>query len=323
MKKSAAICLIFLPVALFFSSCDPFSINNNNDNDIRFVPNTERAGVYWWDDRLINNFSYLDFAARNGITEIYLSVPNLMYARPDGTFSANAMNNIVNPIREFISRAYEKGISVYLLHGNSGSWIQNADQFHRRMNGLRVYQELVEPHERFAGVQLNVEPHQLADWHIRTGSYPNYVFPHRPLITQQLADFADLAQTTYGHLIPISWATTFWWYRYPVTFRGQTRPLSEVLIYLSDTIFVMGFRDCAARMVSVSSQIIDAAQRIGRDVVLLASIFADNDEAQFVEEGRRHMYEQLNLVRGIAGCSSVHVAIHHIVTWRHWERRDR
>ena len=321
MKKFAAICLIFLPVALFFSSCNPFGINN--DNDIRFEPNTERVGVYWWAYWLISDFTYLDFAASNGITEIYLSVPNLRYARPDGTFSLNAMNNIVNPTREFISRASEKGINVYLLLGNNGSWIRNRYEFHRRMNGLRVYQELAEPHERFAGVQLNVEPHQLENpagvryWGIGSPHYP-----HRQTLVQELADFATMAHQTY-YWVNICWTLTFWWdNRHMVN--GGSISLGEHLISLSsNTVYVMGFRNTAANMVSVSRYMIETAQRMGRDIVLLATVFEGTPIAEFVGMGREHMYEQLNLVRGIAGCSSVHVAIHHIVTWRHWERRDR
>ena len=322
---------------LFLSGCSFFDCSN--DSNIRFVPNTERAGVYWWAYWLTSDFSYLNFAARNGITEIYLSVPNLRHVNDDGTIPASVMRDVINPTREFIARASEKGITVYLLLGNNGSWLsRNSCEFHRRMNGLRAYQNLVYPHEQFAGLQLNVEPHQLRVLdgngqyiHCPTlGRYLRYwdTEAEKPKLVQQLADFAIMAHDTYGNgnqdpLISIDWATTFWWNMHPVTVNGKTMPLSELLITLSNTIYVMGFRDSAARMVQVSGPIINFAQEKGRTIVLLASVFADDDGSQFVEEGRAFMYQQLNLVRGIAGCSSVHVAIHQIYTWRHWARCER
>lgn len=320
MKKKTVIhYFLFALGLLVFNSCNLFR-PYNGDNDIRFVPNTERVGVYWWDYWIINDVSYLVFAARNGITEIYLSLPNIEYVRAGGASSASAINNIINPTREFITRASEKGINVYLLLGNNGSWIRDASQFHRRMNGLRNFQDLAEPHERFAGVQLNVEPHQLRN---SAGErYWDMGDTVRASIVQELADFAIMAHQTHNW-IDICWAVTFWWddrHMVNVPNRGNIS-LGEHLINLSNTVFVMGFRNTAVNMVNVSRYMIETAQRLGRDIVLLATVFEGNPMAEFAGTGREHMYEQLNFVQRIAGCSSVHVAIHHIVTWRHWERR--
>ena len=98
----------------------------------------QTLGVWWWDNRLDD--TYLDFAASQGVTEIYY------YA---SSFSER--------ISDFIGRANKKNIKVYWLTGKY-EWIENPDPLYELISEYETFQS-TSGYNRFSGIHFDIEPH--------------------------------------------------------------------------------------------------------------------------------------------------------------------
>lgn len=280
-----------------------------------------RFGVWWWSVDNLADLSYLDFAKEQGITEIYLNQHHLSVVNPNGIFGPIGTAEVVIPTKEFIEEASARGIAVYLLLSNTGSWLyeEYRQHFHHIMTGFLAYQQLVHEDARFAGLHFNVEPNQLEkDCGTRFWT-EGYATQSR--LMQQLIDFAVMATDEYGKFTTIDWATGFWWQNFTVDYRGEEMPLHQALILESDTTFVMSFRNTAEGMVEVARDHLDFAQEVGKDIFLGANIASTEglEIDQFYHLGRAHLDEQLALIYSLHPYEHIHLVIHEISRWRHWQ----
>lgn len=287
--------------------------------DLYFTPNTERLGVWWWGMDILEDLSYLDFASRSGVTEIYLNQHELSVVNPNGVFGPNGMYDVVEPTRSFIREANRRGIRVYLLLSNTGSWLfpEGENRFHQIMLGLLSYQELVDEDERFAGLHLNIEPNQLQNNGYR---YWDLGVAQQNELMQRLIDFAVMVTSTYGDFLTIDWATGFWWKNFYVEYRGGILPLHHAIISEANTTFVMSFRANAYDTIEIAAPHIDFAMYLGKPIFIGANIASSEglEIDQYYHLGREYMYEELLRLPGYHPYDQLHVVIHEIVRWRHW-----
>jgi len=289
------------------------------------------AGVYWWRavnrDNLEDSLHHLEFASRNGITDIFISVSDLVNVAGDitgsvdnGSFSANRMASSIVPMQEFVRAASERGITVYALFGSGGSIIipnsSSRGNFDRRIFGLRVFNNISAYDQRITGIQFNIEPHQLDDW--RGDDTPERAMRRHQLLQMKM-DFAEEVTDKFSDEFRIDWCMPFWWDGRDgyVIHRGIPNvPLYRALIAEGDRILVMSFRDTAERMYRISDHIVAYARKHNVPVFLMATINeSTGPQTRFLEAGKIEMYYELNRLRDIVDYDLLGVSIHHIFSW--------
>jgi len=319
-----------------------------------FVPNTSRTGVYWWrairNDNLENSLHLLEFSARNGITDVFLSMSGLEEVIgvtagivADGRFAEARMDRHIRPMQEFVSAATGHGITVYALFGSGGGILfpgASRNTFNRQMFGLKVYNNISNPEERVTGIQFNIEPHQMADWHQSTPDEPlSARNARRAYLLQRKTDFVFEVTDLYKDEFRIDWCMPFWWdggqyFRFVTDRNGETTMLYRILIQeaakANGRVLVMSFRDTADRMINISRHVIKYAVQHNVPVFLMATINeSTGPQTRFREAGKIEMYSTLNNVRHEINNSTTDteifreflekdllgLSIHHILTW--------
>ena len=289
MKKSIVCFVIVCITLLTFFGCGS---TPRQTGEVVFVPNVDTVGVWWWARSTNINGPYLDFLARNGATEIY--------------FSSSVFGQETS---DFIARAFEKGIKVYWLQGDH-TWIHDDSVFRDRYAQYLVYQANAPENRRFAGVHIDVEPHQDPLWRADR--------ENRPMLLRKFLDFVmnlrrDFPNEHFDFDIPF-------WLSDDIEYRGQMVPLHQAIIREADRVFIMSYRDSAERIFNlrtVSDQI-EFARSLGKPIFLSAESSnppEGNTVISFRDRGKRAMYEELNKLKYMVNYENFGIAIHHARTW--------
>jgi hypothetical protein len=268
--------VFFLLMTALFSGCAQESGSGG-------VPHP--LGVWWWHDELIQDRRYFTFAVQNKVDEIYLCTENF------GDETGN-----------FIQEAYAQGIKVYLLAG-AYTYIEDDGPLQELILLYQDYQNRVSGTRRFAGLHLDIEPHQ----------HPSFFSGKR---AELLAGFLSLiiklqAQTPVEIDIPF-------WFDDTVSYKGGEKPLYQALIDTVDRVFVMSYRDSAEAMYEIAKEEISYAASVGKPIMLGAELSPSNegDQVSYAEEGKAYFYGQLEeLFTKLPDVPRSGVAIHHIRTW--------
>ena len=267
----AAVILLLCSCALFACAGDstPVTLNLNTT-----------LGVWWWNNRL--DSSYLTFAADNGVDEIYYYT---------STFDENN--------KSFIESAAGYNISVYWLTGDY-TWIENPQDFYNEMEKYLSFQESSE--HKFAGVHLDVEPHQ----------HPQFEERRNELITKYVEFIYNVTnrypQVSFDVDIPF-------WLEDEITFENETKEAYKFLMDYADRTFIMSYRDSAEGIVNVASDELSYASTINKEIFLGVETGEEEDIVTFLQEGKNYLYNELNNLNKFTELN-YNVSIHHIKTWK-------
>ncbi|MCL2570260.1 MAG: hypothetical protein FWE16_03585 [Firmicutes bacterium] len=336
-------------------NCDDNKDDDCDDkyNGIFFTPNVANAGVYWWraisNDNLENSLHLLNFVERNGITDIFLTMNDLVNVSgatagivENGSFNASLMERFIAPTQTFIRSAFSRGINVYTLFDSGGGIIfpnsPSKNNFHRRMFGLQVFNHISGPEEQITGIQFNIEPHQHGNW--RNVFENDVIVGNRNLtretrrndLLQMKADFVVEITTLYSDMFRIDWCMPFWWdarHDYQlITHNGNpnTQLYQAIINEITRStkggrVLVMSFRSTAVNMYNISSHIVEYAFQHNIPVFLMATVNeSTGPHTRFHEAGKIEMYYQLNRLRYVVNQDFVAqnllgVSIHHIMSW--------
>jgi len=264
-------------------------------------------GAWWWRHEEIG-MQHLEFAAEQGINEIYMSMG-----------WRNNPTNWREDTAEIISAAREKGIEIYYLTGDWG-WIHNPTRLIERLEQFVYYQEWACENTRFAGIHLNVEPHQDPTW--RNGDANR-----RNELLQLYIDMKVQVTDIFG---PMDWSIPFWWRSqtayHLVEHRGEPEWLYRASIIEADRIFVMSYRNTAQAMYDIARHYVEFANEMGRPIFLSALAHhggenPDHNHVFFYFLGHEYMMRELALVRKVVNHPNLGIAIHDIRGWyRMWQR---
>ena len=288
MKRTIILIVIVCITLLLVIGC----ASSQRAEDHVLERNVETLGVWWWAHTDLDG-PYFDFAVKNGINEIFLST--------------NVFNQRVS---DFIARASEHGVKVYWLQGD-WSWIHNDTHFRNRYVQYLAFNEAQPENRRFAGIHLNVEPHQDPEWRAN----PTVM---RPILIQKLVDFAlklrdDFPDEHFDHAI------TFW-LNDAVNYKGQQIPANHAMMMISNRVFLMTYRDSAERIFNLGTvpQQIEFARSLGKTIFLCAESSyppEQGTEVSFRNQGRRFMHEEILKLKDMANYDKLGIAIHHMRTW--------
>lgn len=250
------------------------------------------------------------------------------FCKDTGTFSSNAITTLYlgveryrgedivtqNPalVREFVSWAHNRGYKVFaLIEADSGIAQMGAyERYHA--NAVRAMEKIInynissKENEGFDGVNVDVEPYTLPDFGPATPSLQlqyldmlDKMIQRRNAAESRLVFGPAIAKwfDTAAHCLQITW-------------KGQTKPLSEHVQDICDYVSIMDYRDSAgvrgvsgAGIIPQAENEINYANKIGKanSVVLGVETLdiansGDPESITFREEGRAYMEEQLKLV---------------------------
>ena len=281
-----AVVFMFLIIVLSCSS-------TKNREELVLVPNVDVLGVWWWAGSTNIDGPYFDFLVKNGVNEIY--------------FSSSAFDRETS---DFIAKAHENGIKVYWLQGD-WKWIHDDTTFRERYEQYLAYQARSDENRRFAGIHIDVEPHQDPAWREDRAA-------NRMPILLKFMDFVvnlrrDFPNEHFDYDIPF-------WLSDEVEYKGQIVPLHQVIIQESDRVFIMSYRDSAEGMYklrTVADQI-EFARSVDKPIFL--GVNASNrpegsTPISFRDQGKRIMHEETNKLKYLANYDKLGIAIHHVRTW--------
>ncbi len=249
-----------------------------NENTIDVKPIT---GVWWWDNRLDD--SYLDFACKNGVTEIYY------YA-----------SSFTDKLGDFIGKANDKNVRVYWLCGKY-EWIEDPDTLYGKIDEFLEFQS--ESEHKFSGIHFDIEPHQ----------HPDFDSERDRLITA----FAELAISIKVKYPNISTAYDIpFWLHDEITINGVIKPAYAFIIDNANSVTVMSYRDSAEAVYECAREETEYAVAVGKTLNLGVETSENEDDiVTFYEEGAEYMNDQISELRKILP-KNFGVAVHHIRTWR-------
>lgn len=271
MKKSFVYLLSFLMMVATLTCV------GCKDNHLSLSIN---LGVWWWDNRL--DESYLDFAYKNGVDEIYY------------------YTYFTDKNAEFIASANSKDIEVYALCGDY-KWICDYQDFQNYLDDYRQFQTNY-PSSQFAGIHVDVEPHQ----------HPDFDSRRQELITEYVEFVYKV--TTENSDIKFDFDIPFW-FEDEITFQGITKQAYKFVIDYANRVFVMSYRDSAEGMLSVASDEIEYAHFLDKSIFLGAETGEEEDVVTFMQEGRNYFYSQMDLLEKQLSYSNIGLSIHDIKRW--------
>jgi hypothetical protein len=171
------------------------------------------------------------------------------------------------------------------------------------MDRFMEYQSAAEEGKRFAGLHLDVEPHQYAEF-----------AQCRDELLGMYLDFVIWVCSAYP--IPIDFDIPFW-FNDEVTYQGERRKLYEAVITEANRVFVMSYRDQAEKMYETAKEKIAFAQQLNKGIVLCAETLysSEGDQISYFEEGKAALYTELRRLKSLVNDDNCGLAVHHIMSW--------
>jgi len=299
-KSIKSVFLFALLMLLLFSGLSGIAYPQaTNDGDAPF-------GVWWWNTQAAEMERLMDFAASQGVTEIYWSAG---FTRPHWSEEATLA---------FLSAAHERGIAVYYLTGD-WNWIHDDTGLIARLEAFLMWQESAPAAAHFSGVHLNIEPHQDPAWGDLDGAGRNAL----------LQRYIDLKVRITDRFGPMDWSIPFWWRedaQQRVYYRGTMTYLYRASILEADRVFVMSYRNTAEEAYRISTHYLAFARETGRSIFLsaLANQGAErdtDDHVFFYFLGYRYMMDELAALGEMVDDPALAIAIHGINGWYQMWRR--
>lgn len=243
----------------------------------RFGRSLSYKGTWIWDTPNIVTYSeeMLAFAARNGVTHIYLYLNHQEVAPAD--------------YARFIKKASRYNMKVEALGGDPAWGLQSEkQQLQEWIEWVVSYNTNVDEDEMFAGIHLDIEPYLLPDWQTdRTRIVDEWL--------SNMDVVKDLAR--FHGEIPVTVDLPFWSHRIEVP-GYEDYYVSTWMLKRFDKVVLMDYRDTAEGtdgIIANAIAIIDEATVMNKPVILGVEM-APSDEGNkttFFEEGHEVMEQEL------------------------------
>ncbi|WP_240421062.1 hypothetical protein [Paenibacillus periandrae] len=262
-------------------------------------PNPMKA-TWLWDTSLIstveNRQTVLQFAKEQSIGRIYVQV------NPDVDKST---------YRAFIQEAAQAGIQIHALDG-APNWIRSdqQQQIVSLVKWVKDYNASVLENERFTGIQVDIEPYVLPEWHNERDVTVSSWITAMTLFTNEARQDSTLT---------VSAALPFWLHQITIPDDSSVR-LNAKFISMLDEVTLMSYRDKAEALIEITADDLALADRLGKKIFVGVETNPSYEGAfvSFYEEGRTAMNTQLTLIddalKGHASYAGI--AVHDYTGWK-------
>jgi hypothetical protein len=194
---------------------------------------------------------------------------DIVYLYADAYRGRNLIAQRPDAYRQFITRAHRDGRKVYALLGSAYLKTEEYVLPERRSAALAMLQRVLsynagsKPEARFDGVNLDIEPHILAQWSTRK--------------MELLRQYLDLGRAfmalkrASGQSLAIGPAIPFWLDGVTLDWNGANKPVSEHVIDLYDYVALMDYRhhaDGGDGIIAHAAQEVAYAEKVHKRVVI-------------------------------------------------------
>lgn len=255
----------------------------------------EHKATWLWDATLIEiPGKVLDFCKEQGVSVIFLQIQK---------------NVEENQYQRFIAAAHAEDISVHALDGRP-QWAyqeqhKEADQF---IEWVLDYNGKSAPEERFAGIQLDVEPYQLRRWERDQDG----------VVTEWIRNMEGWTAKGRSGGLYMSAAVPFWLGK--VAAPGSGGNLSRWMLGQFDALAVMSYRDSGLKMVDLSKDMLAEADQQGKSVWIGMELghTEEGDHLSFFGKPLTVMNEEMKKVYRLSDAYSsfAGLAVHHYEAWQ-------
>ena len=228
--------------------------------------------------------------------------------------------------RRLIRRLHASGLRAYAL---LGSGYLNTERYvlpKHRAEALAMLQRVLDynrtaaPEERFDGINVDIEPHILAEWSTRKMAL--------------LAEFVELSdalmrakrgfEQASGQTLPMGPAIPFWLDGLRIGYKGTDKPVSQHVQDLYDYVALMDYRDRAAGGDGIVSHAMDElvyAEQAGKTVLIGVETLPNAiKKVSFHHLKEADMERELGLTEQSVGAMKPFggFVIHHYGSYRRW-----
>ncbi len=248
---------------------------------------------------------------------------NTVYFYADAFGGRNLLRDKPKLYRKLIRRLRGEGIKTYALLGSAYLKTEEYVLPERHPDAMAMLKRVLDynaaagPEERFAGVNLDIEPHMLDQWNSETRSalLRNFLDMGRKLTDLRKAYALDL---------PVGPAVPFWLDGITLDWEGRSKPASEHAADIFDYLALMDYRDRAEGrdgIIAHAENELRYAASIGRKVV----IGVETGKNEIRKVSFHHLKEE-DLERELGLTEKAYAAspafagfvIHHYRTYRQW-----
>ena len=208
-------------------------------------------------------------AAAQGIAFLKAKAIGTIYLYADAYRGRNLIASNPERYRRLLRRMHASGLKVYAL---LGSGYLNTERYvlprHREeavamLKRVLDYNRAAALNERFDGINLDIEPHILAEWSTRKMELlANFV---------EMSDALMQVKRASGQDLPMGPAIPFWLDGIQLDWKGQRKPVSQHVQNIYDFVALMDYRDHADGGDGLVSHAMDElayGEAIGRPVLI-------------------------------------------------------
>ena len=257
------------------------------------------VACWWWNRsdavRASQRDKYLDFLADNGVSLVYLCLPD---------FTARQLSS-------FVRAAAERSISVSLLTGDVSFLDPENATVAKVIDEYLAYQKNAAPNEKLCGLHFDVEPHQRPDFS-----------ENRDAILDLYADFVvRTCAILHEAGERVEWDIPFWFDSFTVGAPDGGRvSLLELLADNADALCLMSYRNTAAAVLDLSEEEIEVCRRHGIGVICgLDAYSEEGPDVSFAGKSKEDLYrvaaEVYRTLRETSDGGEYGIAIHYLDTW--------
>jgi hypothetical protein len=207
--------------------------------------------------------------AAQGIAFLKAKAIVTMYLYADAWQGRNLIVSQPWLYRRLLRRMHGSGLKVYALLGSGYLRTERYVLPQHREEAVAMLQRVLDynaaaaPEERFDGVNLDIEPHILAEWsRNKMALLAGFV---------ELSDALMRAKVQSGQTLPMGPAMPFWLDGVQLEWKGSRKPVSRHLQDIYDYVALMDYRDHAEGGDGLVSHAMDALSygaAIGRPVLI-------------------------------------------------------
>ena len=260
--------------------------------------------------------------AAQGIAFLKARSIGTVYLYADAWRGRNLIVTQPERYRRLLRRLHASGLKVYAL---LGSGYLNTERYvlprHREeavamLQRVLDYNEAAPLEERFDGINLDIEPHILAEWSTRK--------------LELLADFLDMSDALMrvkarsGQALPVGPAIPFWLDGIQLDWHGRRKPVNQHVQDIYDYVALMDYRDHADGGDGLVSHAMDElayGETIGRPVLIGIETMPDElKKVSFNHLGEADLERELAATaRSVGGMRSFGgFVVHHYASYRRW-----
>jgi hypothetical protein len=260
--------------------------------------------------------------AAQGIAFLKAKSVGTIYLYADAWRGRNLIVSQPERYRRLLRRMHGAGLKVYALLGSGYLHTERYVLPRHRMDAVAMLKRVLDynaqaaPEERFDGINLDIEPHILAEWSTRK--------------MELLAGFVELSDALMrvkaqsGQTLPMGPAIPFWLDGIPLEWQGRRKPVSQHVQDIYDYVALMDYRDHAEGGDGLVSHAMDElayGEAIGRPV-LIGIETAPNEirKVSFHHLGEAELERELAATSRSVGAMRAFggYVIHHYAAYRRW-----